>query len=236
MKCILSIAILSIAASVHAAGIFRIPVAAQKMRLTVPVGQAPVETRIKLIETLETFRLTSSKVTLDGVNYHVAMQTMRDGHWAVSLVPEGKKKWDLAASFPYRALRKTGGYDQEIGGKTYKVSLAESQGVEAMVFTPATGQPSAVSVTYIKQAVWAAAAPVPALGPQWRFVFQVDLWIGAGMRTFAFLEKINSGVLFHTVRAESVDFMPRARVKEVGSRKVSLVIDDEGYIVIKPAK
>lgn len=236
MKSVLSIIILSLAASVHAAGTFQIPAAAKKMRLAVPVGQAPVETKIKLIETLETFRLTSSKVALDGVNYHIAMQTMRDGQWAVSLVPEGKKKWDLAASFPYRALRHTGGYDQEIGGKTYKVSLAESQGVEAMVFTSETGHTSAVSVAFIKQAVWDAAAPVPALGPQWRFVFQIDLWIGAGMRTFAFLEKTNNGVVFHSIRAESVDFVPRARVKKVGSRKVSLVIDDEGTIVIKPEK
>jgi len=236
MRSVLSIALLSFAVSAHAAGTFRIPIATQKMRLAAPVGQAPVETKIKLIDTLETFRLASSKVALDGANYHIAIQTMRDGNWVVGLVLEGKKKWDLEATFPYRALQKSSGYKQEIGGKTYTVSLAESQGVEAIVFTPEAGQPSAVSVTYIKQAVWDAAAPVPALGPQWRFVFQVDLWIGAGMRTFAFLEKTNSGVLFHNVRAESVDFIPHARVKEVGSRKVTLVIDDEGYLVIKPAK
>ncbi|MFH2201762.1 MAG: hypothetical protein ABIJ96_01465 [Elusimicrobiota bacterium] len=235
MKYLFAAAALSMAVNVQAAGSFQIPASAQKLRITNTVGQQPAETKIKLIEVFETFRLTQAIVPLGGKNYHVSVQPMRDGNWAAALIPEGRKKFDMVASYPFRALRKTGGYEDEIEGATFKVSLVDmADGDEALVFTTKEGLVAAFSVQWMKYAVWNAAVPVPSIGPDWRFVFRVDLWVGAGMRTFSFLQKTQSGVVFHDVRAESVDFFPRERVKEVGERKVSLGIDDEGYLVIKP--
>lgn len=231
--CLLLSVLLAVPAS--AQGVFKLP-AFKQMTLTHAVGQRPAETRLPMLGSLDRFRKSDLLITLGDTRYHISIQLMRDNSWAIALLEEGLGHRELSASYPYAYLLK-GGKDT-LGGKEYEIKYHRLAHPAVIVFTPVGGGDAvSVPILALKDAVWEKAMPVPSLGENWRMVFQVDLWRGAGMRSFVFLSKNLGGLYYFPVRAESVDWT-EARIKSVGGRKVSLRIDTEpdgGELIIKPA-
>lgn len=217
------------------------------------VGARPPETRLPMLASLDLTRLTPVLAPLGDKDYQVSIAPMRGvpgdakdaapvsdatlvsgDAWAVTLIPAGAKKFDIAESFPFPALRKQP-LDAQLGGKAYKVSLID--GIDLAVRFEAVGSSVGglqLPVTALKRAVWEAAAPIPVMGPEWRFAFNVDLWVGAGMRSFVFMRKLADGnVEFYRTGAEAVD-ESRPVGRRVGPLTVSLQLDDQSQLVIKP--
>ncbi len=248
--------LLALAAAPAAAQLVNAPLpAAPKLATPPALGSRPAETRLPMLASLDLTRLTPVIAPLGGKDYQVSIAPMRGvpeaakgappvsdaplvagDAWAVTLIPVGAKKFDIAESFPFPALRRQP-LDAELGGKAYKVSLID--GIDLAVRFEAAGSTVGglqLPVTALKRAVWDAAAPIPAMGPEWRFAFNVDLWIGAGMRSFVFMRKQDDGTVeFYRTGAEAVD-ETRPVLRRVGPQTVSLQLDEKAQLVITPVQ
>lgn len=249
MKAILALALCAANAQVPA------PFPAVPKPVLAPgLGSAPAETRIPMLASLDLTRLTPVVAPLGDKDFKVSIAPMRGGTpsqpkadtpvrdaelvggdaWAVTLVPVGANRHELAASWSFRALRKQP-LEAELGGKAYQISLID--GLDLAVRFQAKDRPLGgvqFPVSVLKRAVWDSAAPVPAMGPEWRFAFNVDLWVGAGMRSFIFLRRGGEGTVdFYRVAAEPVD-SSRPSLRRVGPLTVALQHDDQGRLVITP--
>ena len=247
-------AILALALSAANAQVLAPFPAAPKPALAPAFGAAPAETRIPMLASLDLTRVTPIIAPLGDRDFKVSIAPMRgaapvppkDGTpvrdaelvggdaWTVTLLPAGANRHELAASWPFRALRKQP-LAAELGGKAYEVSLVD--GIDLAVRFQAKDRPLGglqFPISVLKRAVWDSAAPVPAMGPEWRFAFNVDLWTGAGMRSFVFMRRNGDGsVDFYRTGAEPVD-STRPSLRRVGPLTVALQLDDQARLVITP--
>lgn len=212
------------------------PPAVPPVKLAPGFGKAPAETAVPMLWNFERYRKTDTLARLGDKNYHVSFQPMRDGSWVVALLEEGLGHRELSASFPRAALL-TGKLEAELGGVKYAARYDPMALPPAVEFAPVGGGAGVrLALSELQGQTWEKAVPVPALGPEWRVMLSVDLWVGAGMTSFVFVERTLAGYSFYPVRAESVE-SSEERVKEVGGRKVGLRIDPEpegGRLLIRP--
>jgi hypothetical protein len=222
-----------LAVPTYAAGTFQLPTL-KPFQLNPALGHRPSVTAVPLLQTLDTFRKSDHTIALGGKEWHMAIQTTRDGQWAVSLLEVGKRHREFAWASPWRALKKGLAVDR-IGDIDYRSYLENGY----VVFAPVEpglqgGSVVRVPVAALKTAAWDKAIPLPSLGNDWRMVFQVDLFIGAGMRTFTFIRQNGADLEFHSVRTESVARV-EPRIKDVGGTLVQLQITDGGKLTVQPA-
>ncbi len=240
MKKLIALLLLIPSAS-FAAGVrsFQVP-AVKGLQVAAQLGKRPSETRVPLAKTLDTFRTGPVLVTLGGKKHHLAVQTVRTGGWVACLVPEGKNHHEIEASFLFSSLRRAK-TTAKFNGREYRITLdeaAQDSDRHTLSFTPTDGGAGAEHATLaaLKEAVWTKAVPLPSIGPDWRMIFQVDLWRGAGMRTISFLRKAENGVSFYDLRAESVE-TDAERKKMVGGLSFGLKVDSkDGSLVVRLVK
>ncbi|OGR57730.1 MAG: hypothetical protein A2X36_15350 [Elusimicrobia bacterium GWA2_69_24] len=202
-----------------------------------PVGQKPSETRLPMLDTLEATRRSRILAPLGNADYQISLELTREEEWVLAVLKEGDNRFELAASFMFIELRKTE-VKREFGGAEYRVSLDETGAAEthAVVFQDPIRplRSMRIPLSVLERAAWDAAAPLPCLNSAWRMAFQIDMWRGAGMRSFMFMHKTDTGVEFYRVGAEAVDWT-RSIVRKVGDQKVALRIDlDAGQLVVRP--
>ncbi|OIO09138.1 MAG: hypothetical protein AUJ52_06945 [Elusimicrobia bacterium CG1_02_63_36] len=223
--------LLAWAVPAHALGGFSLP-AIQPLRLLAPVGLRPAEVKVPMLKTLDTFRLTRTVLPLGDKQYHLAIQTTRSEEWAISLLEVGvKNPHEFEAANLLSVLAKHP-WKRAFGGRDYTVTFDEAG--EALVFAADDSPLGVIRVPLrgLRLAVFDAAVLMPALGPDWRMVFQVDLFRGAGMRSFSFLKAQNGDVAFHRVGAEGVD-RTRKVTRSVDGIQLALSIDDAGNLVVE---
>jgi len=228
MKMMMTLAAL-LAANTVQAGVWAPTV--EPIKIGASVGQAPVETAVPLLESLERFRMSRVTVPLGGKDYRVALQLTRGDEWAVSLIEAGKTNpHELEASSLLSVIEKHP-WKRNFDGEPYTITLdgpelhfAHDENDLAQVRVP---------LTQLRRAAWDAGVPVPTMGAAWKVVFQVDLWRGAGMRSFTFLEAANGGIVYHRLGAETVD-STEWREKSIGSTKIWVKIGRQGekYVLL----
>lgn len=219
------------------------------------LGARPAETRVPMSSALNLTWLTPVVAPLGDKDFRISLVPVRgepgarvgtldglalieapavpDTGWSVTALPVGGHRQELAGSWPFKALRKQP-LDAELGGRSWKVSLVGDP--DTAVNFAATDSPLGglqVPVSVLKRALWDAAAPLPALGPEWRLAFCEDLWVGAGMRSVVFLRAGEGGTIeaFRT-GAEALDDT-RAVPRRVAGVTVTLVIDADGRLVLR---
>lgn len=245
------LSILSLVLAAANAQVFAPFPAVVRPALAPALGAAPAETRIAMLASLDLTRITHIIAPLGDKDYKVSIAPMRGGSpksqapildaelvggdaWVVTLVPAGANRHELAASWPFPALRKQP-LEADLGAAAYIVSLVD--GIDLAVRFQAKNRPLGglqLPVSVLKRAVWEGAAPIPAMGPEWRFAFNVDLWIGAGMRSFVFMRRNDDGsVEFYRTGAEAVD-SERPLLRRVGPMTVALQLDENASLIITP--
>lgn len=226
------------------------------LKVTPGLGTAPISTRIPMLASLDLTRVTPVIAPLGASDYAVSIAPLRgdrgpvvgtrDGlavleaplvtgdDWVVTLLLSlpGQNRHELTGSWPLPALRKQP-LTATLGGRAWIVSVMGDP--DTGVRFEANDQPLAglqLPLSGLKRAVWNAAAPVPALGPDWRFAFNVDLWRGAGMRSFVFMRRNADGkVDYFRTGAEAVD-SNRMVPRRVGGLLIGLRLDETGALVI----
>jgi len=218
------------------------------------LGTAPLTTRVPMLASLDLTRVTPVIAPLGDKDYAVSLAPMRGERgpvvgelgglavieaplvtgddWTVTALPVGGNRHALAGSWPLPALRKQP-LLAALGGKDWTVSLIDD--VDPAVRFEAKVNPLGglqLPFSVLKRAVWSAAAPLPALGPEWRLAFNVDLWRGAGMRSFIFMRRLSDGsVEFYRTGAEAVDGS-RAIPRKVGPHTLTLQLDAKNNLVV----
>ncbi|TBR24968.1 hypothetical protein EPO15_03015 [bacterium] len=229
-------------------------VLAAPLKVAPGVGTAPLVTRVPMLATLDLSRVTPVVAPLGDKDYLVSIAPLRGERgavvgtvgglavleapqvsgddWAVTALPAGSNRHELAGSWSLPALRKQP-LSAKLGGKDWTVSLLGD--VDPAVRFEAKGNPLGglqLPLSVLKRAVWDASAPLPALGPEWRLAFNVDLWRGAGMRSFVFMRRLDDGAVeFYRTGAEAVD-STRALPRKVGPLTLSLQLDAENRLVV----
>lgn len=229
-------------------------VLAAPLKVAPGLGTAPTVTRLPLLASLDLTRVTPVRVPLGAKDYAVSLAPLRGERgavvgevgglpvvsaplvsgddWAVTALEVGNNRHELAGSWPLPALRKQP-LTAALGGREWTVSLTADP--DPAVRFEAKDNPLAglqVPFSVLKRAVWGASAPVPALGPEWRLAFNVDLWRGAGMRSFVFMRALDDGsVEFYRTGAESVDGS-RDVPRRVGPLTLTLRLDAESRLVV----
>lgn len=224
------------------------------MKLAPAVGTAPTATAVPIVGALDLTRVTPVVAPLGAKDFRISIAPMRGGlgavlgtreglsiieaplvagdDWAVTALPVGANRFELAGTWPLPALRKQP-LTAELGGRKWTVSLIDD--VDPSVSFEAKDNALAglqLPLSVLKRAVWDASAPLPALGPEWRFAFSVDLWRGAGMRSFVFMRRQADGsVDFYRTGAEAVD-RTRALPRQVGPILVTLQLDEKSRLVV----
>lgn len=230
-KAVTAVLLFACASPSFALGGFTLP-AIGPLRLEAPVGAAPAATKVPMVRTLDTFRFTRTILPLGNKSYHLALQAVRSDQWAISLLETGgKNPHEFEAASLLSVLAKHP-WKRAFGGRDYTVTYDEAG--EALVFAADDNPLGVIRVPLmsLRRAVWDAAIPMPSLGPDWRMIFQVDLFRGAGMRSFTFLRARGGDVSFHRVGAEAVDGT-RKVTREVDGKKITLTIDDAGNLVVE---
>ncbi|MFA6028837.1 MAG: hypothetical protein WC969_03165 [Elusimicrobiota bacterium] len=203
-----------------------------RLTLEKPVDGRPAEARFPALELLNRFRRTGLVVELGGRRYHASLQLNRTETWHLVLLPENGNVHDPAAVLPARAFAENRA--EKVDGRLYALALRGEPGDETLVLKP-KGCTTETTIVFseLEKAVYDAASPVDALGPGWKVLFQSEVWEAADARSFVFLEKEGTFVLFHVVPAAGVDWT-REVVREAGRRKVGLSFDDQNRVVIRP--
>jgi len=217
---------------IQAQGVFTLP-AIKSLNIPRLDGVRPAEVRVPVPDVLETYRKTRVVIPLGSRDYHLSIQRVRAEEWVLALLPVGKNKFDLEASFTFASLRK--GIEHSFAGRTYQLTLDEDSAVRFQALDNPLGG-MRVPLSVLKRGVWEQGVPLPALGPDWRLLFQIDLWRGAGMRSFVFLKRAGGDVEFYRTGAEGVDWT-RSVVRDIGGEKVSLRLDlgeEKGFLVVTP--
>lgn len=205
-----------------------------RLSLEKPVGGRPADARFPALELLNRFRRTGLVVELGGRRYHASLQLNRTETWHLVLLPENGNVHDPAAVLPARAFSEN--RSEKVDGRLCALSLRGAPGAESLVLRlEGRSEETLILFSSLEQAVYDAAAPVDALGPGWKVLFQSEVWEAADARSFVFLEKEGEFVLFHVVPAAGVDWT-REVVREAGRRKVGLRFDELNRIVIRPVE
>ena len=222
--------VLTCAVNASASGLFTLP-AMKPIQLAQNLGQRPSITKIPMLETLDSFRLTRTIVPLGTKQYHVALQRTRAGEWAISLLEVGKRKLEFEAANLLSVMAKHP-WKRNFGGRDY--TIKHDVAGAALIFAADDNPLGTIRVPLmsLRRAVYDAAVPVPSLGANWRMVFQIDLFRGAGMRSFTFLEAVGGDIVYHRVGAEAVDWTRKIK-RSFGGKTVALMTVD-GDLIIEP--
>lgn len=208
------------------------PVAVPKLERA--VGQRPMETRLPAVHLLNRFRSTSLLINLGGTRYQLSVQPRRTGEWDLVLLKEGDNVHSPATTAPLTHPNEW--WPLQLQGTEYYMRPETKNGRDILSFSAATDGRAAVQtieMDEIKRADFAAGAPVDSMGSQWRVLYESELWSSAGQRSLIFIEQTQGGPDFHLVRADSIDD-PREHIGDLGSAKVSLSLDADANIVIRP--
>ncbi len=203
--------------------------AAIEKPFTKPTGQ----NRYPALHLLNRFRATRLVRELGGKRYQVSLQMNRTDTWHLVLLPEGGNVHEPEAVIPMRAFRD--GRKEEVAGRLWSLSLTGPAHDPSAVFADASGALVEVRVADAEAATYESAAPVYSMGPEWRLLYQIEVWDAAGARSLVFMEKEGEFVLYHIVGIEGVDWT-REVFRQAGKRKIALSFDDEGRLVVRPVE
>ncbi|MBI3506837.1 MAG: hypothetical protein HY059_18520 [Proteobacteria bacterium] len=222
------------------------------------VGQAPSETRFPAIKTLNSFRRTPLLIALGQNQYHLSIQAARNGDWHLVVLKRDANVHEPAATFVMRLLAKP--QPMTLDGIKFTVKTREVGGRQFVVFHGGSATnilEQEIAVEDIKNAVYEAAVPLPSIGPEWRVVYQRELWRTARMPSLVFFERIGGrfvyhvvgarengkgvfptgekaagGIVFHLIPANAIDDT-REHVVRIGPAKIGLKTDGKGSFVVR---
>mgnify|MGYP001609977928 CR=1 FL=1 len=202
-----------------------------KAAIEKPFDKPTGQNRYLALHLLNRFRATKLVEELGGKRYQVSLQMNRTDTWHLVLLPEGGNVHEPEAVIPMRAFRD--GRKEEVAGRVWNLSLTGPAHDPSAVFTDASGARVEIAVAQAEAATYEAAVPVYSMGPEWRLLYQVEVWDTAGARSLVFMEKEGEFVLYHIVGMAGVDWT-REVFRQAGKRKVALSFDEEGRLVVRP--
>lgn len=232
---ILTGCLLSCAAAARAQADLNLP-AHEPFVFHLPSGRLTSETRLPAGPLLNRTRASSFKLELGAYRYHLSFAVNRDDAGYCVLVPEDGNVHEPAAVLPLRLINENSWYAFSLRGRNYFARRRENAN---LVFSPAqeTGPDAVIVPLYeVHRAVFAAAAPLDSMGPgpEWRLIYQTELWENAGARSLVFMKLSSGEYYYHVVAAEAID-SPREHIVDIGAgRKAAVSMDEKNQFVIRP--
>lgn len=204
-------------------------------RLQAMESPRPSETRLPLAETLNKFRKTTVMAELGGAKYHVSVQPSRIGEWSAVLLAEGANVHEVETTLALKIL--TTWRPFHLRGEPYFALLTDVDGTPTLLLNSQRDERSSLRVPLpdLRQALFNAGVPTQSLGPQWRLIYETELWNTAQLQSLVFIEKTSDGLQFHIIPADSLEY-ERGYQFKLNKQEVIAKLEKPSTLVIQPVR